>query len=105
MAATKQVNAQNQLNDRLCSLAVDLENKVGSGSTASVYLGRRSRDAQAINGEPDELVLQVLTPKPDAGGCDDEIEILRKEVDVLANVRGHPNINGFTVYVLSGSHH
>ena len=64
---------------------------------ASVYLGRQSRDVQAINGKPDELVLKVLTPKPDAGGCDDEIEILRKEGDVLANIQGHPNTNGYDV--------
>ena len=75
------------------------------GHGASVYLGRQSRDVQAINGKPDKLVLKVLILKPDAGGCDDEIEILRKEVDVLPNDQGHPNINGFTVYVLSGSHH
>ena len=51
-------------------------------------------DAQDIDGEPDELVLEVLTPKPDAGGCDDEIEILRKGSDRLAKVQGHPNIKG-----------
>ena len=56
-------------------------------------------DAQYIDGDPDELVLEALTPKSDAGGCDDEIEILRKGSDGLAKVQGYPNIKGFSAYV------